>query len=332
MKRYGLLLIIVFPLLGMQQPNQVVEQFYQAIRDGNVVMVQRLVSRPEVQQMIKTHKYFATEAVLKFPPRVPSKTADYMRIARILKNAGALMDERAEVVMVDYEKKHTPAPTPTRPAEPVVTPISKPSRALPATPATAPTPKPVAPSSHKLIPADFNVLMELAYGKFNELKAYLETHDVSILTPKQKSEVIGRPVATLNNLGGETAPELVHALRRTIKLLERNGFKMENYVINAYNRTQKGDFGPRAGSVESLLNIAIKSKDLNRVKHLVEQEDVDVNATDSSVLSPLIIAAKAEAEAIAKYLYSKGARLYETNYYENRQFKPVLQKWGIPVN
>ncbi|CAN5180907.1 hypothetical protein BH09DEP1_BH09DEP1_1930 [soil metagenome] len=158
----------------------------------------------------------------------------------------------------------------------------------------------------------------------------MATHGLSNITPAQKHEIIEGPISRLLTLGGGT-PELVHAIRRVIALLTKNGFEMKAYLVDKYNRTQRGDFGARSGEVETLLNSAIKAKDFKQVKQLVEQEEADVNAAGTTRKSPLILAAETGAEDIAKYLYSKGARLFDNNLYENRVFKPQLQKWGIPV-
>lgn len=324
MKRYLLLLFYAISSMAMQSPD-FTNQFIAAIREADVQKVKNLLdAHPSLQKSIREYYNFTAEPIVKFAMNNPELKPRYMQIARYLVDCGALIQEKLLEQLKAYEASQKPASKPAASLKPLLTPITKPASPTPA----APAPKQVITSSSKLIPADLNELKELSYGKFNELKAYLETHDVSNLTSKQKNEIIEKQVNLLATLGGGT-PELVHALRRSIKLLERNGFKMANHVIDTYNRTQKGDFGPRAAEIETLLNSAIKAKNLNRIKQLVEQEDADVNAIGNAIinLSPLAHAAQANAEDIAKYLSSKGAKL---NNHEHR-FMPQLQKWGIPV-
>jgi hypothetical protein len=328
----------------MQSP-EVIDQFIAAIREANLEKVKTMLdAQPSLQKSIRDYYNFASEPILKFAVRNPELKPRYMQIGRYLVDRGARVHQTALEQLQAYEASQKPAaaastkPSRALPATPAsaptpkpVTPIAKPARAMPVTPVPAPTIKPVSKPTGKT-PADFVELREIARnGDFEKTKAYLDTHDIANLTAAQKEEIISNPMSNLT-ASGPLTPEKLHSYRRMFALLQENGFEIKGVTKTYYERGQRGNFGPRAGFVESLLNTAIKNKDLNRIKQLVEQEDADVNATDTMGLSPLIIAAQVGAEAIAKYLYSQGARLYENNYYENRQFKPVLQKWGIPVN
>jgi hypothetical protein len=336
----------------MQSP-EVIDQFIAAIREANLEKVKNMLdAQPSLQKSIRDYYNYTSDPILKFAVRNPELKGRYMQIARFLVDRGARVHPDALVQLQSFEALQKPAAKPagsgkpvlapiTKPASPKpvaatpaaqpVTPIAKPARAMPVTPVPAPTIKPVSKPTGKT-PADFVELREIArHGDFEKTKAYLDTHDITNLTAAQKEEIISNPMSNLT-ASGPLTPEKLHSYRRMFALLQKNGFEIKGVTKTYYERGQRGNFGPRAGFVESLLNTAIKNKDLNRVKQLVEQEDADVNATDTMGLSPLIIAAQVGAEAIAKYLYSHGARLYENNYYENRQFKPVLQKWGIPVN
>lgn len=345
MKR-SLLLVFFYSLssLCMQSP-EVIDQFIAAIREANLEKVKTMLdAQPSLQKSIRDYYNFASDPILKFAVRNPELKPRYMQIARFLVDRGARVHPDALVQLQSFEASEKPAakpaasPKPSRvlPATPASAPARKPvapiaARAMPVTPVPAPTIKPVSKPTGKT-PADFVELREIArHGDFEKTKAYLDTHDIANLTAAQKEEIISNPISILT-ASGPLTPEKLHSYRRMFALLQKNGFEIKGVTKTNYERGQRGNFGPRAGFVESLLNTAIKSKDLNRIKQLVEQEDADVNATDTMGLSPLIIAAQVGAEAIAKYLYSQGARPYENNYYENRQFKPVLQKWGIPVN
>lgn len=346
MKR-SLLLVFFYSLssLCMQSP-EVTDQFIAAIREANLEKVKTMLSaQPSLQESIRDYYNFTSDPILKFAVRNPELKPRYMQIARYLVDRGARVHPIALEQIQAFEASQKPA------AKPAAT-SPKPSRVLPATPASVPAPKPVAPIAARAMPvtplpapaikpvskptgkspADFVELREIArHGDFEKTKTYLDTHDIANLTAAQKEEIISNPMSNLT-ASGPLTPEKLHSYRRMFALLQKNGFEIKGVTKTYYERGQRGNFGPRAGFVESLLNTAIKNKDLNRVKQLVEQEDVDVNATDTMGLSPLIIAAQAGAEDIAKYLYSKGARLYDNNHYENRIFKPQLQKWGIAVN
>lgn len=335
MKRLLLLFFYSLSSVCMQSPD-LPNQFIAAIKEANFEKVKTMLdAQPSLQKSIREYYNFTSEPILKFAVRNPELKPRYMEIARYLINRGARVHPSALEQLEAHEKSQRPPerktatssmPAQSNPAQarvsgvkPMLTPVSKP--AAPAKPSSKTATK---------APAVYKELYALVLPpQFDQTKNYVESHDTTSLTKKEREDIMASVVSTLGSLG-PTTPETLHDLRRIFSLLQKNGFEIPSYLATIFQRTQRGDFGPRSGQVESLLNLAIKNKDLARVKHLVENEDADVNTTDSSRRAPLLLAAIVDAPEIARYLFSKGARLYE-NDYENRQFRPILETWGIRV-
>lgn len=329
MKRYLLLLIlVVVPAIGMHlTPDQKSNQLIQAIRNGDVTRVKALVGTDQafITNYVRKFANYGGYALLGLEKNIsnPALAPAYLEIAEYLQMQGAQIDRNK----LEALKKQIQLPA----AQPVLIPVSKPAPAASkptAKPVPAPTPVIAKPSGTAKAPANYDELLKLVEShNYKAVENYLQTHTTSNLTSFQTSTIISKPISNLAALApSEVSPiqEVAQGFRRIIRLLLKNGFKPFSQM--AYEATRKGNFGMRAGTVNSALILAIKGNNLAEVKHLVEYEDYDPNETDTSALSPLATAAQSNAKEIAKYLASQGASLYE----KEQAHRAKLKEWGIP--
>lgn len=347
MKQYLLLgILIASSSCGMQlTPTQKSEQLIQAIKTGDINKVKTLIGNDQqfINNYLRKFTNFGGYALqaLEANKNNPALAATHLAIAEYLQKSGAQINS----TQLENLKKQIALPS----AKPALMPVSKPA-AAPAIPKPvakpAPAPAPVAkpapavakPSAGAKTPANYDELMKVVRSQnYQLIEEYLNAHSISNLNSSQLATIINNPISSLAFFEGTLGAQNLQNIRRIIKLLLKNGFKPFNLDLSTYDRTQQGDFGPRAGNIQTPLILAIKAGNLAEIKRLIEQEEYDPNETDSSRISPLGMVVSIElgrfpyisklknAKEIAQYLVSKGAHLYEKEH----TYGTKLKEWGI---
>lgn len=331
MKRYLLLLIMAAHAIGMQQP--IVDEFYTAVREGNLVKVTSLASQPAVQNAMRASQQYATEAVLKFPSRFPDMTAKYMEIARFLVNQSAKIHPHALSALEAYEKSQKvicPTPAPAK-ARPLPIPVSQP---MPMSKTPSPVPPSIKPSPTSSIiprdkqPADFQTLEELLRQPIiggQEIRNYINTHTLVNLSDKQRKDLTDTFLGVMRSLY-VTSYDSVKKGLSTINFLLQNGFAATtDYQKNTLSGFRKGRFSDRAAQFPTALVEAIRdNKPLAEIKRLIEVEKEDVNQAGTDAIFPLSAAVSKGSKGTIEYLLSKGAQETDLLSFERQNLSKIL--------
>lgn len=353
MKQYLFLSILMGSTILSMQPNlsQKSDQLIQAIRDGDLNKVKALVASDQefINNYLRKFANYGGYALnsLEKNKNNPTLAAASLGIAEYLQKIGAQIN----AMQLENLKKQIQLPA----AKPALAPASKPAPAIakpiakaaptpvqtakpaPAIKPAAPAPvaKPAAPSK---TPANYDELTKIVRSSnYRDIEQYLNTHSISNLNPTQLSTIISSPISSLTFFEGTLGAQYLQNIRRIVKLLLKNGFKPFIADLGPYERTRTGDFGPRAGGIQTPLTLAIKAGNLPEIRRLIENEDYDVNEADSSRISPLGMVVAIElglfpsvpklknAKEIAQYLVSKGAHLYD----KEASYRAKLKELGI---
>lgn len=333
---------------GMQVTlNQKSDQLIQAIRASDFNKVKTLIENDQefINGFVRKFANYGGYAIksIEAHKNIPGLAATSLAIAEYLQKIGAPIDTQK----IETLKKQIQIPA----AASVLTPVSKPAPAVPKPmakpapvsvpvssiqPAPAPVAKPAAPSKAA---AHYDELMKVVQAhNYQDIEEYLNTHSISNLNPSQLSTIISNPISSLARFDGSYGAQFLQNIRRIVKLLLKNGFKPFTGDLMSYERSRTGDFGPRAGSIQTPLILAIKAGNLPEIKRLIENENYDPNETDTTHISPLGVVVSIElglfpsipklknAKEIAQYLASRGGRLYENE----QRYKAKLKEWEIP--